>query len=55
MNKEFTIMQKILMQESQHEFDKPPEEIWQRYSMDTYKAQKRIDVYDSEIPFPPNT
>ena len=52
-NREFLIMQKILMDESQKEFSEDRSEenfIWDKYEMNKFKATKRIAVYDKELP-----
>jgi hypothetical protein len=52
-NKEFLIMQKIIMDESQKEFDVDKAEqdfIWDKYAMNKFKATKRIAIYDRELP-----
>ena len=50
-NKEFLIMQKIIMEESQKEFEQhEADSIWNNYEMNKFKATKRIDTYDKELP-----
>lgn len=46
-------MQKIIMEESQKEFEQEESEggyIWNNYEMNKLKATKRIDIYDKELP-----
>jgi hypothetical protein len=48
-NREFLIMQKIVMEESQKEFLEERNEedyIWNKYELNRFKATKRIDLYD---------
>lgn len=52
-NKEFLIMQKIIMEENQKEFsqDKSASDyIWDKYEMNKFKATKRIALFDKEMP-----
>ena len=44
-------MQKIIMEESQKEFEQhEADSIWNNYEMNKFKATKRIDTYDKELP-----
>ncbi len=44
-------MQKIIMEESQKEFEQHEvDSIWNNYEMNKFKATKRIDTYDKELP-----